>query len=112
MAEHPALQRWKASEQECQYALESWLWDPRTRGETERRLKIALVLGAIAARDRIQPSAKDKEEFVQSMAGMAHMSPEEWKKALQSDPAMAQRVHGFLLQLATTHHVMSKVEIG
>jgi trigger factor len=108
-AEQPALQRWKASPQELEYALQSWLWDPKTREETERRLKIALVLGAIAARDRIQPGAKDVEEFIKSMSGMADMSREEWKKVLASDPAAAQRVHGFLLQLVTTNHVMSKV---
>jgi hypothetical protein len=42
---------------------------------------------------------------------MARISPEEWKKGLASDPTAAQRVHGLLLQVATTNHVMSKVVI-
>jgi trigger factor len=110
-AEQPGLQRWKASPEELEYALQSWLFDPRTREETERRLKIALVVAAIAARDGIQPGAKDLDEFVKSMASMARMPPQEWKKALQADPAAVQRVHSLLLQVATTNHVMSKVQI-
>jgi trigger factor len=111
-AEQPALQRWNVSPQELESALRVWQWDPGTRAEAERRLKVALVLGAIAAREKIQPGAKDLEEFVTSMAGMGPMSREEWKKVLASDRATAQRVQDFLVQVATTNHVMAKVVIG
>jgi trigger factor len=110
-AEQPALQHWKLPPNELQHALESWLWTPRTRRETERRLKIALVLGAIAARDKIQPGAREVEEFMKSMAGMAQVPPEKWKQVLESNPAMALRAHNLLLQQATLNHVMSKVAI-
>ena len=107
--EQPALQRWKASAQELQQSLRSWLEDPRTQAETERRLGVALLLGAIAARDKIQPSAKDVEEFVTSMAATSNMSRAELKKMLSTNSAAAQQVHNLLLHVAATNHVMSKV---
>jgi trigger factor len=110
-AEQPALQRWKVSANELQAALESWLWAPHTRGEAERRLKVALVLAAIAARDKIQPRAQDLEGLMVSMAGVAELPREEWKRLLESDPATALRVHNLLLQQATIDHVMSKVTL-
>jgi trigger factor len=111
-AEQPALQRWKLSAQELQNALESWLWTPQLRREAERRLRIALVLAAIAARDKIQPRAQDLEALMVSMAGMSHLPREEWKRVVESDPAMALRVHNLLLQQATLDHVVSKVEFA
>jgi trigger factor len=107
--EQPALQRWKASPQEMQQALQSWQDDPRTQAETERRLGVALLLGAIVARDKIQPSAKDLEDFVKGMAAMSNMSPEAYKKVLANDRTAAQRVQDLLLHVAATNHVMSKV---
>jgi len=108
--EQPALQHWKLSAHELQAALESWQWAPHMRGETERRLKRVLVLAAIAARDKIQPRAQDLEALMVSMAGMAHLPREEWKRVVESDPAMAQRVQNLLLQQATFDHVVAKVE--
>jgi trigger factor len=110
--EQPALQHWKVSAQELQAALENWQCAPHMRAEAERRLKTALVLAAIAARDKIQPRAQDLEAFMTSMAGMSHLPREEWKRVLESNPAMALRAHNLLLQQATLDHVISKVEFA
>jgi FKBP-type peptidyl-prolyl cis-trans isomerase (trigger factor) len=90
---------------------ESWLRDPDTRGSAERQLKVALVLGAVAARDGAQPRPEDLEALRQSLMGATPMSWEDWKKMLASDRALAQRVHNFLLHQATLDHVMALVTV-
>lgn len=110
--EQPVLLRLKRSPRELQEALQGWLRDPFTRGTARHRLKVALVLGAVAVRDGVQPSPKDLEELRESLMGTTPMSRSDWKQMLSSERALAQRVHNLLLHQATVNHVLAHVTVG
>lgn len=110
-AERPVLLRREFSPEELQDALAGWWEDPLTRGEAERRLKVALVLGAVAARERIQPRAQDLERLCEGFAGTAGLTRAELKRVLTSSPVVAQRAHNLLLHFATVDHVLARVSL-
>ncbi len=109
-AERPILQRKAFEADELQQALEGWLQDPLTRADATRRLKVSLVLAAIARRDQLQPRREALDAIVGLLTGPAKLPREELKKVLQSDAAARERVANVMMQLAAIDHVMSKVK--
>ncbi|MDY7232517.1 peptidylprolyl isomerase [Hyalangium rubrum] len=109
-AERPILQRKAFEADELQQALDAWLQDPLTRADAARRLKIALVMAAIARRDQIQPRREDLDSIAGLLTGPAKIPREELKRVLQSDPSAQERLANVMIHLATLDHVMSKVK--
>lgn len=107
--ERPVLQRRQCSAEVFQEALEGWLTDPSIRDDAERRLKVSLILGAAAARDRVQPRGASMRSLWGRLATLANLPYEELKTTLESTPGLARRAHNVLLQLATLDHVMAQV---
>ncbi|MFY2560636.1 hypothetical protein ACN469_23740 [Corallococcus terminator] len=109
--ERPVLLRGGLSSEELQNALAGWLEEPLTRGDATRRLQVALVLGAVAEHERIQPREQDMEMLCESLSGTSQLTRAALKRALTVTPALAHRVHNLLLHFATMDHVMSKVTL-
>ncbi|AFE10494.1 FKBP-type peptidyl-prolyl cis-trans isomerase [Corallococcus coralloides DSM 2259] len=110
-AERPVLLRRGLSSEELQNALDNWLREPYARGEASRRLQVALVLGAVAAHERIQPREQDMDMLCESLAGTTQLTRAELKRVLTVTPTLAQGVHDLLLHFATVDHIMSKVTL-
>lgn len=110
-AERPILQRKAFEPDELQQALDAWQQDPLTRADAERRLKIALVLAAIARRDQLQPQREALDSIAELLTGPAKIPREELKRVLQSDAAARERLSHVMMQLAALDHVMSKVKL-
>jgi trigger factor len=110
-AERPILQRKDFGPDEQQQALDAWQQDPLTRADATRRLKIALVLAAIARRERIQPQREPLESAVELLTGPAKIPREQLKRALQNDPGLMERLANVVMQLTVIDHVMSKVKL-
>ncbi|KFA88407.1 hypothetical protein Q664_40980 [Archangium violaceum Cb vi76] len=110
-AERPLLQRKAFEPDELQQALDAWLQDPLTRADAARRLGIALVLAAIARRDRIQPQREALDSIAELLTGPAKIPREELKRVLRSDAAVQERLANVMMQLAALDHVMSKVKL-
>jgi trigger factor len=108
--ERPILQRKDFDADELTQALDAWLQDPLTRADATRRLKIALVLVAIARRDQVQPQREGLEAIVGLLTGSAGLSREQVKQVLESEPDVQERVANVMMQLAVIDHVMSKVK--
>jgi trigger factor len=94
---------------ELQASLDGWLRDPLTRGEAAQRLKIALVLAAIAERERLQPRREDMDSILDTVSRASKAPRTEVGAWLRADPALAPRLHNLLMHLAAVDHVMSKV---
>ncbi|SEN07301.1 trigger factor [Stigmatella aurantiaca] len=110
-AERPILQRKDFGPDELQQALEAWQQDSLTRADAARRLKIALVLAAIARRDQIQPQRETLESIEGFLTGPARIPREQLQRVLENDPDVQERLSNVLMQLAVIDHVMSKVKL-
>ncbi len=110
-AERPILERKDFEADELQQALDAWLKDPLTRADAERRLKVSLVLAAIAKRDQLQPQREALDAIVGLLTGPAKLPREQLKQVLQSDPEAQERLANVMMQLAAIDHVMSKVKL-
>lgn len=110
-AERPILQRKDFGPDELQQALEAWQQDPLTRADATRRLKIALVLAAIARRDQIQPQRESLESIAGLLTGPARIPREQLQRVLQNEPDVLERLANVMMQLAVIDHVMSKVKL-
>jgi trigger factor len=110
-AERPILMRKAFEPDELIQALDAWLQDPLTRADAARRLRIALVLAAIAKRDQVQPQRKDLDTIAGMLTGPAKLSREQLKQVLEKDPAAQERLANVMMQLAMIDHVMSKVKL-
>ncbi len=109
--ERPILARKSFQPDELQEALEGWLGDPLTRADAARRLTLALVLRAIAARDNVQPDKKATDALIDDLASLSGVSRAELGKAVKEDGALARRLYDLALHLATVDHVMKKVKL-
>jgi len=109
-AERPILERKDFEADELQQALGAWQADPITRADATRRLKIALVLAAIAKRDQLQPQRDALDTIVGMLTGPAKLPREQLKEVFQRDPAAQERLANVMMQLAAIDHVMSKVK--
>ena len=109
-AERPILERKSFEANELQQALEAWLTDPLTRADATRRLKISLVLAAIAKRDQLQPQREALDAVAGLLTGPAKLSREQLNEVFQNDPEARERLANVLMQLTAIDHVMSKVK--
>jgi trigger factor len=110
-AERPILQRKDFSPDELEQALAAWQQDPLTRADATRRLKISLVLAAIARRDQLQPSPESRESMEGFLTGPAGIPREQLQRVLENDPDLQERVASVVMQLTAIDYVMSKVKL-
>ena len=110
-AERPILMRKAFEPDELIQALDAWQQDPLTRADATRRLKIALVLAAIARRDQIQPRREELDTIAGLLTGPGKISREQLEQVLHNDAAAQERLTHVMMQLAAIDHVMSKVKL-
>jgi trigger factor len=110
-AERPILMRKAFEPDELIQALDAWQQDPLTRADAARRLRIGVVLAAIARRDQIQPRREDLDTIAGLLMGPAKLTRAQLKQALENDPTAQERLANVMMQLAMIDHVMSKVKL-
>ncbi len=96
---------------EQQEALDSWLTDPLTRTDAERRLKIALVLKAITERDKLQLTPEKLEELATISAEPFGLSADEVKKGLRESKQLTAQMAQTAWHLLAVEYVMSQASI-
>lgn len=96
---------------EQQEALESWLADPLTRTDCERRLKIALVLKAITERDKLQLTPEKLEEMATISAEPFGLSAADVKKGLRESKELTAQMAQTAWHMLAVEHVMSQASI-
>ncbi len=104
-----ANRAFKAHEQ--QEALDGWLQSAEVRAEATRRLKIALVLRAIAERDGLELDPKAGKDLLLSVTAQAGMSEKALKTELKQSKMLAEVVAQLGLHLIAVEHVMSKAKV-
>lgn len=108
--EGEALARKNFSLEEQQEALDGWLQHPDIRADAERRLKIALVLRAIAERDRLTLDPGKVVEVLEEPSAAFGISPEQLHGSL-ADPATAAQLRDAAWHLLLVEHVMSHAQV-
>jgi trigger factor len=103
-----ALKNFSLEEQ--QEALDGWLHHPGIREDVERRLKIALVLRAIAARDKLQLTADKVREVLEEPSAAFGISPAQLNESL-TDPATSAQMRDVAWHLLAVEHVMSHATV-
>jgi trigger factor len=109
--EYPVLVDKDFTTDELEEAWQGWRTHAATRLDAEWRLRVALALRAIAARDGIQPRIEDAEALCDAIAESAGVRPEELEELFDSTPAVVQRFESLILHAAALDHVLSKVEL-
>jgi trigger factor len=86
-----------------------WLHDPSTRRDAELRIKVSLVIRAIAERDGIKVTPESlKEQLVRTVPGMDEAGANEaLNETMETTAVLAE----YGLYLATVEHVMKHAEI-
>jgi trigger factor len=98
-----------ASEQK--EALQSWLDDPMTRADAGRRLKIALVLRAVADAEHLQLTPKKFEELATAAGEGFGLTKEQVSKGLREAPDLTEQMAQTGWHLLAVEHVMSKAKV-
>jgi trigger factor len=112
-AEYPALVAKNFSLEEIQESWEGWRMDTGTRVDAEWRLRVALVLQAIVARDGVQPQRDEVEELFDAVAESSQVPVEELVRRLESPgSAVSERFANLVMQAAGLRHVLSKVQLS
>ena len=103
-----ALKHFSLEEQ--QEALDGWLHHPGIRDDAERRLKIALVLRAIAERDRLELTPERTLELLQQSSEPFGITEAQLRGAL-ADPNTAAQLKDVAWHLLAVEHVMSQARV-
>lgn len=111
VVEYPALLARNFTADELEDAWEGWRTDAATRLDAEWRMRVALALQAIAARDGVRPSYGDAEALHDAITGSTGASTEDLGGLFDSSPAVLQRFEHLVMHAATLDHVLSKVEV-
>lgn len=112
-AEHegPLLLRRAVPEAELKRAQDAWVGHPSLRAEAARRLHIALVLGAIAKRDHIEPDRENSAPYLSQVAAGMGLELEQAREFLRQDPAQAAIVYQQIHHLLVVEHVRRHVRL-
>ncbi len=112
-AEHegPQLLARDVPEAELKRAQDAWVSHPGLRADALRRLHVAVVLGAIARRDRIAPDAENSAPYLAQMGAALGLDLEQTRDALRQDPAQAQVVFEQIHHLLVVDHVRARVRL-
>jgi len=110
-SEGKSLMELNLSDEEQQESLSTWLKDTGTRAEAERRLRIALALGAICKRDGLTLTPEVVEKVLRAQATAAGLTMEEAAAALRAEPQQLSRIDQAAWHLMAVDHVMSKAQL-
>ncbi|MBJ6761573.1 peptidylprolyl isomerase [Myxococcaceae bacterium JPH2] len=103
-----ALKQFSLAEQ--QEALDGWLHHPGIREDVERRLKIALVLRAIASRDKLELTPEKTLELLSESSEPFGITPAQLRESL-TDPTAASQMRDVAWHLLAVEHVMSHARV-
>ena len=109
--EYPVLVSKDFTPEELEEAWEGWRTDAATRLDAEWRLRGALALQAVAARDGVRPVFEDAEALHDAIIGSTEVSSEELEKLFDTSPGVLQRFENLVMHAAALEHVLSKVEV-
>ncbi len=109
-AEGEALTLKNFSLEEQQEALDGWLQHPGIRADAERRLKISLVLKAIAERDRLKLEPNQVLEVLEEPSAAFGISSAQLRASL-ADPATAAQLRDVAWHLFVVEHVMRHAQV-
>jgi trigger factor len=110
-------EQWKGDQvlatanEEAMDPLDSWLADPRLRGEAELKLKLDLALQALCAQDGLRTSAEDTTRFLEALAEGLEVSVDSLRKVLASHPAYERLAAKATWFLRASEHALSLVEV-
>ncbi len=99
------------SEQEQRESLDTWLKDDATRREVERRLRLALALGAICKREGLTLTPERVEKLLQERASAAGLTLEEVTESLRAEPQHLARIDQVAWHLLVVDYVMSRAQL-
>ncbi|HEX8536583.1 MAG TPA: peptidylprolyl isomerase, partial [Cystobacter sp.] len=109
-AEGQVLEQKDFSPAEKQEALDVWMNDPATRSEVERRLRIALALKAVAARDGLQLPPGKAFEVLEDSAVAFGLTLAQLREAIV-DPESASLLQDVAWHLLAVEHVMGMAQV-
>lgn len=113
--------RWQQSEgealalkffslEEQQEALEGWLHHPGIRDDVERRLRIALVLRAIAQRDKLQLTPQAALELLKESSEPLGITEAQLRESML-DPTASAQMTDVAWHLLAVEHVMTQAKV-
>jgi trigger factor len=113
--------RWQQSEgeslaqkffslEEQQEALDGWLHHPGIRDDVERRLKIALVLRAIAQRDKLQLTPQATLELLKESSEPFGITEAQLRESML-DPQASAQMTDVAWHLLAVEHVMTQAKV-
>ncbi len=92
-------------------AMQGWLEDPMTRADAERRLKIALVLRAVAEAEKLELTPAKLEEMAKAAGEGFGLTPAQVKEGLRESPELTEQMFQTGWHLLAVEHVMSKAKV-
>jgi trigger factor len=110
-AESPFLVRKGFKPEQLKEALEGWLGDPATRSDAERRLRISLVMRAIAERDQVKLEPAEVKKLIARAGRIFGVEIDNPGEALAEDTEAAEQVMAVALHVATVEHVMKRAKV-
>ncbi|MBN8230114.1 peptidylprolyl isomerase [Corallococcus macrosporus] len=96
--------------EEQQEALDGWLHHPGIREDVERRLKIALVLRAIAQRDKLQLTPQYALELLKESSEPFGITEAQLRESML-DPAASAQMTDVAWHLLAVEHVMTQARV-
>lgn len=106
-----ALEARKFSTEERHEALAAWKSDPATRADAERRLRIALALGAVAKAEKLELTPQRLEALVAEVAAPHGVGPAEAATALRESKRDTEKMAQVAFHLMVVEHVMAKAKV-
>lgn len=110
-SEGPSVQELNFSDEEQEESLNGWLQDEGLRQEVELRLRIALALGAIVKRDKLQLTPAHVEKLLREEAESQGLSPAEVAASLKAEPQQQARIEQVAWHMLAVDYVMKKAKI-
>lgn len=99
------------TEQEQRESLETWLKDESTRREAERRLRLALALGAICRQERLTLTQQRVQALIQEHADAAGVTLEAALESLRAEPQNLARIDQVAWHQLAVDFVMSRAQL-
>ena len=96
--------------EEQQEALDGWLHHPGIRDDVERRLKIALVLRAIAQRDKLQLTPQYALELLKESSEPFGITEAQLRESML-DPTASAQMMDVAWHLLAVEHVMTQAKV-
>ncbi|OJH37541.1 hypothetical protein BON30_29535 [Cystobacter ferrugineus] len=110
-SEGRAVTELKFTEQQQEESLQTWLSDEPTRAAARQRLRIALALGAICARDGLTLSPAKVQEVLQIEAKALGVPLDKAAASLREEPHQYARIDQAAWHLLAVEYVMSKAQV-